>query len=78
MIGIRIRVLQFIGDEAGAQESLAQLAIGFNSSGRGVLLTRLRSFAARLLAADPDVVLRVAGGIVRIAAGIIRAAVRLP
>jgi hypothetical protein len=31
----------------------------------------------RLLAADPDVVLRVAGGIVRIAAGIIRAKVRL-
>jgi hypothetical protein len=31
----------------------------------------------RLLAADPDVVLRVAGGIVRIAAGIVRAAVRL-
>ena len=32
---------------------------------------------ARLLAADPDVVLRVAGGIVRIAAGIVRAAIRL-
>jgi hypothetical protein len=31
----------------------------------------------RLLAADPDVVLRVAGGIVRIAAGIVRAAARL-
>src|ERR1700722_7283727 len=34
MIGIRIHVLQFNGDEAGAQETLAQLAIGFNSSGR--------------------------------------------
>jgi hypothetical protein len=34
MIGIRIRVLQFNGDEAGAQESLAQSAIGFNSSER--------------------------------------------
>src|SRR5271166_7006168 len=32
---------------------------------------------SRLLAADPGVVLCVAGGIVRIAAGIIRAAVRL-
>jgi hypothetical protein len=31
----------------------------------------------RLLAADPDVVLRVAGGIVRIAAGIARAEARL-
>ena len=31
----------------------------------------------QLLAADPDVVLRVAGGIVRIAGGIIRAAARL-
>ena len=35
------------------------------------------SRAYRLLAADPDVVLRVAGGIVRIAAGIVRAVVRL-
>ena len=37
------------------------------------------AFAALLAAtaADPDVVLRVAGGIVRIAAGIVRAAVRL-
>jgi hypothetical protein len=33
--------------------------------------------ARRLLAADPDVVLRIAGGIVRIAAGIVRAEVRL-
>jgi hypothetical protein len=35
------------------------------------------SRAPGFLAADPDVVLRVAGGIVRIAAGIVRAAVRL-
>ena len=35
------------------------------------------SRAARLLAADPDVVLRVAGGIVGIAAGIVRAEVRM-
>jgi hypothetical protein len=35
------------------------------------------SAVALTLAADPDVVLRVAGGIVRIAAGIVRAAVRL-
>src|SRR5580704_4050078 len=41
------------------------------------LLRPVRQSRDRLLAADPDVVLRVAGGIVRIAAGIIRAAVRL-
>jgi len=35
MIGIRIRVLQFNGDEAGAQESLVYLALKFNSSRRG-------------------------------------------
>jgi hypothetical protein len=36
-IGIRIRVLQFDGDEAGAEESLAQLAIGFNSARHDVV-----------------------------------------
>jgi hypothetical protein len=41
------------------------------------LLRPVRQSHYRRLAADPDVVLRVAGGIVRIAAGIIRAAVRL-
>jgi hypothetical protein len=41
------------------------------------LLRPVRQSRYRLLAADPDVVLRVAGGIVRIAAGIIRAEVRL-
>ena len=40
------------------------------------LLRPVRQSRDRLLAADPDVVLSVAGGIVRIAAGIIRAAVR--
>jgi hypothetical protein len=43
-------------------------------SGKGFSAPSVRY---RLLAADPDVVLRVAGGIVRIAAGIVRAAVRL-
>jgi hypothetical protein len=40
------------------------------------LLRPVRQSRYRLLAANPDVVLRVAGGIVRIAAGIVRAAVR--
>jgi hypothetical protein len=44
MIGIRIRVLQFNGDEAGAQESLARSAIGFKCTGRRVRLMRLRPF----------------------------------
>jgi hypothetical protein len=44
MIGIRIRVLQFNGDEVGAPESFAQSAIGFKCSGRRAGLTRLRSF----------------------------------
>ena len=41
------------------------------------LLRPVRQSRYRLLAVDPDVVLRVAGGIVRIAGGIIRAAARL-
>jgi hypothetical protein len=35
MIGIRIRVLQFNGDEAGALETFVYLAIKFNRSRRG-------------------------------------------
>jgi hypothetical protein len=42
-----------------------------------VRLSRRPLSCYRLLAADPDVVLRVAGGIVRIAGGIIRAEARL-
>ena len=35
MIGIRIRVLQFNGDEASVQESLAQSAVGFKCTEGG-------------------------------------------
>ena len=37
IIGIRIRVVQFNGVEAGAPESVGRSAIGFNSSKRAIL-----------------------------------------